>query len=170
MNWTDELLGLLGFRKRSLVGRWADRLVEAVSLAAGSIEGATGRAGEVAHEARRRTEAGLRGAGERARAGRDAVSERLDSISRRTAEIRERRRSHRERRRTARTERRQQRRRLTPIQLEGGRADRIVVRGRRPVNVRFSGGGMVRYRYYRHPSFARRVLLHLTGRQVWPRR
>ncbi len=169
MTWTDELLELFGFRKRSLIGRWADRLVEAVSLAAGSIEGATGRAGEVAHAARRRTEAGLRGAGERARAGRDAVSERIDSISRRAEEIRERRRQHRETRRATRAQRRR-RRRLTPIQLEGGRADRIVVRGRRPVDVRLTGGGRVRYRYYRHPSFARRVLLHLTGRQVWPRR
>ncbi len=169
MTWTDELLELLGFRKRSLIGRWTDRLVEAVSLAAGSMEGATERAGEVAHEARKRTEAGLRGAGERARAGRDAVSERLDSISRRAAEIQQRRRHHRETRRAARAQRRR-RRRLTPIQLEGGRADRIVVRGRRPVDVRVSGGGTVRYRYYRRPSFARRVLLHLTGRQVWPRR
>lgn len=169
MTWTDELLELLGFRKRSLIGRWVDRLVEAVSLAAGSMEGATERAGEVAQEARRRTEAGWRGAGERARAGRDAVSERLDAVSRRAAEVQQRRRRHRETRRAARVQRRR-RRRLTPIQLEGGRADRIVVRGRRPVDVRLSGGGSVRYRYYRSPSFARRVLLHLTGRQVWPRR
>ncbi len=169
MNWKDEVLDFLGIRRRSLIGRWAARLVEAVSLAAGSMEGATERAGEVAQEARRRTQTGLREAGERYRAGRDTLSKRLDALSERAAEIRERRRRRREMRSAARP-RPRRRRRMTPMRVDAGRADRVMVSGHRPLDVRFSDGGTVRYRYYRRPSYLRRVLLYLRGRQVWPPR
>jgi hypothetical protein len=56
------------------------------------------------------------------------------------------------------------------MHLDLRRKDRVVLRGRRPVNVRLPDGGLIRYRFYERPSFLRRFFLHLTGRQLWPRR
>ncbi len=186
------MLELFGTRRRSLVERLADRFLEAVETAAGSVERTTERAGEAAGEARRRTESHFRGAGERARSGarhlreageraragararRDAVAERVESIGRRAAEIREGRQRHREERRERRTQRRAYRRarprRMSPMQLDLRRDDKIVLRGRRPVNLRTADGSTIRYRYYDRPGFWLRFYLQLTGRQVWPRR
>lgn len=193
------MLELFGTKRRSFVERLADRFLEAVESAAGSVERTTERAGEAAGEARRRTgerarsgarqlrEAGerarsgarqLREAGERARAGaraqRDVLAERVESIGRRAAEIRQERQRHREERRQRRIERRAYRRarprRMTPMQLDVRRDDKIVLRGRRPVNLRTADGSTIRYRYYDRPGFWLRFYLHLTGRQVWPRR
>ncbi len=179
------MLELFGTKRRSIVERLADRFLEAVESAAGSVERTTERAGEAAGEARRRTgeraRSGarqLREAGERARAGaraqRDALAERVESISRRAAEIREERQRHREERRQRRVERRAYRRdrprRTSPMQLDVRRDDKIVLRGRRPVNLRTADGSTIRYRYYERPGFWLRFFLHLTGRQVWPRR
>ena len=116
----------------------------------------------------------LLGAGERARAGararRDVLAERVEAIGRRAAEIREERHRHREERRERRTRRRVRGRRMTPMQLDVRRDDKIVLRGRRPVNLRTADGSTIRYRYYERPGFWLRFYLHLTGRQVWPRR
>ncbi|MEE9132331.1 MAG: hypothetical protein V3U13_02105 [Gemmatimonadota bacterium] len=172
MNWSSEVLGLLGLGKKSLLESWADRLLRVAEQAAGSLEGATDRAAEAAESARRRTGPYLREARERARAGalagREALSERADAISRRTAEFRERR----DQRRAARRETRRRRRppHRAPMQLDLRRDDRIILRSRRPVDLRLSDGGVIRYRYYERPSFAQRAYLHLTGRQIWPPR
>ena len=169
-----ELLGLS--RRKSFVERLADRFVEAVEQASGSVGETAGRATEYADEARRKTGTRLRQAGERARggarAGRDAVSERVDAIQRRATELRERREHRRETRHRTRAERRRKRhsRSERPMQFNLCRDDRIVLRGRSPINVRMTDGGMIRYRYHDRPSFWLRSYLHLTGRQVWPRR
>jgi len=186
------VLELFGGRRRSLIERLADRFLEAVESAAGSVERTTERAGEAAGEARRRTESHFRDASERARAGarqlweageraragararRDAVTDRVESLGQRAAEIREERRQRREERRERRAERRARRRarprRVTPMQLDVRRDDKIVLRGRRPVNLRTADGSTIRYRYYERPGFWLRLYLQLTGRQVWPRR
>jgi hypothetical protein len=186
------VLELFGTKRRSFVERLADRFFEAVESAAGSVERTTERAGEAAGEARRRTESHFKEAGERARSGarqlreageraragaraqRDALAERVESIGRRAAEIREERQRHREERRQRRVERRAYRRarpgRVSPMQLDVRRDDKIVLRGRRPVNLRTADGSSIRYRYYDRPGFWLRFYLHLTGRQVWPRR
>ncbi len=168
-----ELLGLSS--RKTLVERLADRFVEAVEQATGSVERSRDRATEFAGATRRRTSERLRDAGERARAGRDAVSERVDSIHQRAAEIRagrEERRQHRHEQRQRVRARRRRRRRgpERPMQLNVSRDDRIVLRGRRPIDVRMTDGGMVRYRFHERPSFWLRAYLHITGRQVWPRR
>ena len=163
----------LGTRK-PLIERWADSVLEALERAAGSLERTTGRAAEAAGSARRRTGTGLQEAKEHARAGRDALAERVDAISRRAAELRERRAERRAARREARREARPRARRRpqyrAPMHLDLRRKDRVVLRGRRPVNVRLPDGGLIRYRFYERPSFLRRFFLHLTGRQLWPRR
>ncbi len=186
------MLELFGTRRRSFVERLADRFLEAVESVTGSVERTTERAGEAAGEARRRTESHFRGASERARSGarhlreageraragararRDSVAERVESIGRRAAEIREERRQHRQERRERRTQRRAYRRarprRMSPMQLDVRRDDKIVLRGRRPVNLRTADGSTIRYRYYDRPGFWLRFYLQLTGRQVWPRR
>jgi hypothetical protein len=186
------VLELFGTKRRSFVERLADRFLEAVESAAGSVERTTERAGEAAGEARRRTESHFRDVGERARSGarqlrevgerarasalarRDAVAERVESISQRAAEIREERQRHRDERRQRKVERRAYRRarprRTSPMQLDVRRDDKIVLRGRRPVNLRTADGSTIRYRYYDRPGFWLRFYLQLTGRQVWPRR
>ena len=168
-----ELLGLSG--KKSFMERLADRLIEAVEQAAGSVERTRGRAAELAEGTSRRTGTRLREARERARSGalsgRDALSERVEAIQRRTAELRERRERRREVRHRARAERgRQRRRSRQPMQLNVRRDDRLVLRGRQPIDVRMSDGGLIRYRFYERPSFWLRSYLRLTGRQIWPRR
>jgi len=172
MNWSREVLGLLGLGRKSTLESWIDRFREYLEQAAGTLENATGRAAEVAETTRERTSPYLRGARERARtgarAGRDAVSDRLESVARRAAAIRERREQRREARREVR--RRRQVRPRAPMQLDVRRDDRVVLRGRRPVDLRTSDGGTIRYRYYARPSFVQRAYFHLTGRQVWPRR
>jgi hypothetical protein len=176
MNWMSEMLDLLGFGRKTLVERWTDRLLGAIEQAAGSFEGATGRATEVADTARRRGSPILREARDRARtgalAGRDAVSERVDAIAKRAAELREQRERRREERREARRARQVRRQvpRRAPMQIHLRRDDRITLRGRRPIDLRMSDGGVIRYRYYERPSFGQRVLFHLTGRRVWPPR
>ncbi|UCF19934.1 MAG: hypothetical protein JSU87_00550 [Gemmatimonadota bacterium] len=180
MNWLNGVLEFVGLTKKPLLERWSDRVVDAVEGAAGSLERTTGRAAKAADDARRRTGAYLkegreraREAGERARSGaraqRDAVAERVDAIARRAAEIREQRRQQRQERREQRQRMRRQARRVAPMELNVRDADRIVVRGRRPLNLRMPGGGLIRYRYYDKPGFGRRLILHLTGRRVWPR-
>ncbi len=173
MNWKAELLDFLGLNRKSLIERWTDRAFHAVEQAAGSFGGASERAGEAAKTVRESTRKRLGEAGELAkagtRAGRRAVSGSVDAITRRAAEIRE----QRERRREARREVRQRRRTVqprAPMRIDLRRADRIVLRGRRPVDLRMLGGGRVRYRYYERPGFLFRVYLHLTGRRVWPPR
>ena len=172
MNWSREVLGLLGLGRKSTLESWIDRFREYLEQAAGTLENATGRAAEVAETTRERTSPYLRGARERARtgarAGRDAVSDRLESVAQRAAAIRERREQRREARREVR--RRRQVRPRAPMQLDVRRDDRVVLRGRRPVDLRTSDGGTIRYRYYARPSFVQRAYFHLTGRQVWPRR
>jgi hypothetical protein len=170
----------------------ADRFLEAVESAADSVERTTERAGEAAGEARRRTESHFREAGGRARSGarqlmeageraragararRDSLTERVEAIGRRAAEIRAERRQHREERRERRAQRRAYRRagprRTLPMQLDVRGDDKIVLRGRRPINLRTADGSTIRYRYYDRPGFWLRFYLHLTGRQVWPRR
>jgi hypothetical protein len=182
MSWKNEVFDRLGFRKKPLFQRWTDKLFDAVEDATGSVERTGGRAAKVAGSAHRRTgeylsearertrEAGGR-ARERARARRDAVAERIDAISERAAEIRERRQE----RRQYRSERRKRRRRArvdrrAPMQLDVSGDDRVVLRGRRSVNLRTPDGEVIRYRYYESPGFARRLLLHLTGRRIWPPR
>jgi hypothetical protein len=172
MNWSREVLGLLGLGRKSTLESWIDRFREYLEQAAGTLENATGRAAEVAETTRERTSPYLRGARERARtgarAGRDAISDRLESVAQRAAAIRERREQRREARREVR--RRRQVRPRAPMQLDVRRDDRVVLRGRRPVDLRTSDGGTIRYRYYARPSFVQRAYFHLTGRQVWPRR
>jgi hypothetical protein len=173
MNWTEELFGFFGLNKKSLMERWADRFLHAMEQAAGSFEGARDRASEVAKTAHERAGTRLAEVGEHARAGsragRDLVTETVDAINRRAAEIRERRQLRREARQQALEERRARRPR-GPMRIDMRRADRIVLRGRRPVDLRMLGGGRIRYRYYERPSFPFRVYLHLTGRKVWPPR
>jgi hypothetical protein len=166
----NELLGI-GSRK-SFIERLADRLVDAVEQAAGSVERTTGRAADYAEERRQRASARLREAGERARAGRDAVSEQVATIQRRATELREQRERRREARQRARTARVRRRHavRARPMQLNVSRDDRIVLRGRQPIDVRMTDGATIRYRYHERPSFWLRAFLHATGRQVWPRR
>ena len=172
MNWSNEVLGLLGLGRKSTLATWVDRFRDYLEQAAGTLENATGRATEVAETTRERTGPYLKEARERARtgarAGRDALSERMESISQRAAAMRERR----EQRRAARREARRQRhvRPRAPMRLDVRRDDRVVLRGRRPVDLRTSDGGTIRYRYYARPSFLQRAYFHLTGRQVWPRR
>jgi hypothetical protein len=177
MSWKTELLDLFGLNKKSLVERWTDRVFHAVEQAAGSVGGASDRAGEAAKTVRASTRKRLGEAGELAkvgtRAGRKAVSGSVDAIARRAAEIRERRGRRREERREERRDLRQRRRAVrsrAPMRIDLRRADRIVLRGRRPVDLRMLGGGRVRYRYYERPGFLFRVYLHLTGRRVWPPR
>ncbi len=180
MSWLNGVLEFLGLTEKPLLERWSDRVFGAVEEAAGSLERTTGRAAKAAGDARRRTGAYLkegreraRGAGEWARSGarahRDAVAERVEAIGRRAAEIRDQRRQHREERRERRRRGRRQARRVAPMELNARDADRIVVRGRRPLDLRVPGGGVIRYRYYEKPGFGRRLILHLTGRRVWPR-
>jgi hypothetical protein len=173
MIWREELLGLFGLSKKSLMQRWADRFLRAVEQAAGSLEGARDRASEVARTAHERAGTRLAEVGEHARAGtragRDLVSETVDAINRRATEMRERRQRRREARQQGLQERRARRPR-GPMRIDLRRADRIVLRGRRPVDLRMLGGGKIRYRYYERPSFPFRVYLHLTGRKVWPPR
>jgi hypothetical protein len=182
------VLELFGTKQKSLIERLADRFLEAIENATGAVERTTERATGAAGQARRRTEGHLRDvserarggarqlreAGERARAGararRDEFAERVESIGRRAAEIREERQRHREERRRRRARRRARPRRLAPMQLDVRRDDKIVLRGRRPVNLRTADGSVIRYRYYDRPGFWLRFYLHLTGRQVWPRR
>ena len=172
MNWSREVLSLLGLGRKSTLESWIDRFREYLEQAAGTLENASGRAAEVAETTRERTSPYLRGARERARtgarAGRDAVSDRLESVAQRAAAIRERREQRRAQRREVR--RRRQVRPRAPMQLDVRRDDRVILRGRRPVDVRTSDGGTIRYRYYARPSFLQRAYFHLTGRQVWPRR
>lgn len=176
MNWMSEVLDLLGLGRRTPVERWTDRLLGAIEQAAGYLEGATERATEVAETARRRSGPYLREARDRARSGalasRDAVSERVDAIARRAAELREQRERRREERREVRRVRqtRRQAPRRAPMQIHLQRHDRITLRGRRPIDLRTSDGGVIRYRYYERPGFGQRLLLHLTGRRVWPPR
>jgi hypothetical protein len=171
MSLTSEVLGLFGPKRKPFIERLADRFLEAVEGAADSAQRSTGRAAEAAGEARRRTQAHLREAGERARAGaraqRDMLSERVEAIGRRAAERREERGRRREARRMRRVHRLP--RRQTPMQMDVRGDDRIVLRGRRPVNLRMTDGSMIRYRFYDRPSFWRRFYLNLTGRRVWPR-
>ncbi len=172
MNWSNEVLGLLGLGRKSTPERWIDRFREYLEQAAATLENASGRAADVAETTRERTGPYLREFGERARtgarAGRDALSERMGSVAQRAAAIRERR----EQRRAARSEARRRRRVRPrgPMQLDVRGDDRVVLRGRRPVDLRTSDGGTIRYRYYARPSFLQRAYFHLTGRQVWPRR
>ncbi len=134
------------------------------------MQGARGRAVEAVETARELTGGSLETARERAgagaRAGREALAERADAISRRAAEIRARRAERREERREVARERRYR----GPLHVDASRSDRLVLRGRRPVDVRLPDGGMIRYRYYHRPSRARRALLRLSGRRVWPPR
>jgi hypothetical protein len=173
MTWITELLDLFGVNKKSLVERWTERFVGAVQQAAGSFGEASEYAGEAAKTARDTTRKGLREAGDVAkagtRAGRKAVSGGVDAITRRAAEIREERKRQREARRETRQARRAVQAR-SPMRVDLRGADRIVLRGRRPVDLRMMGGGKVRYRYYDRPGFLLRVYLHLTGRRVWPPR
>lgn len=171
-DWRTEVFDWLGFKRKPLIERWADKFLEAFERAAGSLERTTGRAAEAAGSARRRTGTQLHEARERARSGRDALAERVDAISRRAAEIRERRAERRDARREAQVSARAGLRaeRRLPMHMDLRRKDRIVLRGRRPVNVRLPDGGLIRYRYYDRPGFLRRFFLHLTGRQIWPRR
>ncbi len=165
--WTEiaELLELPGLKRKSLVERAADKVQGAVQQAAGSV----GRTGDAAGRARRRTSAHLRSARERAtRVGRDALAERVESIARRAEEIRGARDRYRERRRD-RAERRRARQRA-PMRLDVRRDDRILLRGRRDIDVRMTDGSVIRYRFYEHPSFGQRLYLRLRGRQVWPPR
>jgi len=164
----------LGTKRKPLIERWTDSVLDALERAAGSLERTTGRAAEAAGAARRRTGTGLQEAREQARKGRDALAERVDAIGRRAAEVRERRAERRAARREVRREAGPRARRRpeygAPIHMDLRRKGRIVLRGRRPVNVRLPDGGLIRYRYYERPSFLRRFFLHLTGRQLWPRR
>ncbi len=182
------MLDLFGSRRKSLIDRLAERFLDAVEQASSSAQRTSERAAGSVGEARRRTRTHLRDAGERARSGarqlrdagertwagarerRDELSERMESISRRAAEIREARQQRREARRQRRALRRPRARRATPMQLDVRRDDKIVLRGRRPINVRATDGSTIRYRYYERPGFWLRTFLHLTGRQVWPRR
>jgi len=173
MSWKADLLDLFGLNRKSLIERWTDRVFDAVGQAAGSVGGASERAGEAAKTVRDSTRKRLGEAGELAkagtRAGRKAMAGSVDVIARRAAEIRERR----ERRRQEHREVRERRRAVpsrAPMRIDLRRADRIVLRGRRPVDLRMIGGGRVRYRYYERPGFLLRVYLHLTGRRVWPPR
>jgi hypothetical protein len=173
MSWKTDLLDLFGLNRKSLIERWTDRVFHAVEQAAGSFGGASERAGEAAKTVRETTRKRIDEAGELAkagtRAGRRAVSGSVDAIARRAAEIREKRARRREAHRTVRQQRRAARSRA-PMRIDMSRADRIVLRGRRPVDLRMVGGGRVRYRYYERPGFLFRVYLHLTGRRVWPPR
>jgi hypothetical protein len=173
MSWKAELLDLFGLNKKSLIERWTDRAFHAVEQAAGSVGGASERAGDAARSVRGSTRKRLDEAGELAKAGtrvgRRAVSGSVDAIARRAAEIREQRERRRAARRDAR-ERRQALRPRAPMRIDLRRADRVVLRGRRPVDLRMIGGGRVRYRYYERPGFLFRAYLHLTGRRIWPPR
>lgn len=180
----------LSFRKRSRLERWGDRARDAWEQMADSVERGGGRATELADSARRQTGAGLREArgrarelgeelGERGRrtgehartigrrarelaqARREALAERVESLSQRAAEIRRERGRQRE-------ERRERRREETPMRIDLRERDRVTLRGRRPIDVQFPGGKVVRYRFYERPSRALRALLHLRGRQIWP--
>jgi len=172
MNWSNEVLGLLGLGRKSTLETWIGRFREYLEQAAGTLENASGRAAEVAETTRERTGPYLKDARERARtgvrAGRDAWSERMESITQRAAAIRERREQRRAKRREVR--RRRHVRPRAPMHIDVRRDDRVVLRGRRPVDVRTSDGGTIRYRYYARPSFLQRAYFHFTGRQVWPRR
>ena len=176
MNWSNEVLSLLGLGRKSTLESWIDRFREYLEQAAGTLENATGRAAEVAETTRERTSPYLKEARERARtgarAGREALSERMESINQRAAAMRERREQRREQRRAARHEvrRRRQVRPRAPMHLDVRRDDRVILHGRRPVDLRTSDGGTIRYRYYARPSFLQRAYFHFTGRQVWPRR
>lgn len=173
MSWKKELLNLFGVNGKSFFERVTERALDAVQQAAGSFEGASERAGDAARTARETTRKGLKEAGDLAKAGtqagRSAVSGRVEAITRRAAEIREQRRRRREARRETRPAKAATRSR-SPMRIDLRRADRIVLRGRRPVDLRMLGGGKVRYRYYDRPGFLFRVYLHLTGRRVWPPR
>ena len=172
MNWSNEVLSLLGLGRKSTLESWIGRFREYLEQAAGTLENASGRAAEVAETTRERTGPYLKDARERARtgvrAGRDAWSERMESITQRAAAIRERREQRRAKRREVR--RRRHVRPRAPMHIDVRRDDRIVLRGRRPVDLRTSDGGTIRYRYYARPSFLQRAYFHFTGRQVWPRR
>lgn len=171
MNLVTEVLSLLGPSKKSLLERWTDRFLQAIEQTAGSLEGAGSRAAEAAESARQRARPYVHDARERARssaaAGRDALAERVDAITRRAEEIRGRRERRREVRRAR---RRSNAGRAAPMQFDLRHDDRVVLRSRRPVDLRFGDGGQVRYRFIERPSFAQRILLHLTGRRIWPPR
>lgn len=173
MSWKTDLLDLFGVNKKSLIERWTERALHAVQEAAGSIEDASEFAGGAAKTAGDTTRKGLKEAGELAKAGtrvgRRAVSGSVDAITRRAVEIREQRRRQRGERREALRGRRAAQAR-SPMRIDLRRADRVVLHGRRPVDLRMLGGGKVRYRYYDSPGFLLRVYLHLTGRRVWPPR
>lgn len=191
------MLEKLRFRKKSLVERWTDQLLGNVEDAAEGLERTTDRAKELVGVAGRKGGAYLREAGERARdvgerawdargdvieaggriggraragarASRDALAARVESIASRAAEIREERRRHRAKSRRA-LERLRAERRRGPVRLDVRSEDRVVLRGRRPVDLRLPDGGLVRYRYYERPGFWQRLYLNLTGRRVWPR-
>ncbi len=153
---------------RTTLERWIERVQGAIEQAAGTVERTTGRAAEVAGSVRRLAGVRLEGTRKRARAsagaGREALSERLDAVAQRTREIREKR----ARDRIGRAERRRARH-ARPLRLDVSGDDRIILRGRSPLDVRTSDGEVIRYRYYERPSLALRLHLHLTGRRLWPR-
>lgn len=197
------MLDKLGFKRKSLVERWADHLVGAVEGASEGLERSTARAADLAEKAGRKggsyvREAGKRARkarrrarvagqrtrkageglleagerlGERARSGaqvsRDALADRIESIAARATEIREERRRAREetREKAGRT---RARRRQEPMVVDL-RGNRVVLRGRRPVDLHLSDGDTVRYRYYHRPGLLRRSYFKLRGRRVWPR-
>jgi hypothetical protein len=195
------VLDKLGFKKKSLVERWAEHLVGAVEGASEGLERSTARATELAEKAGRRGESYVREAGKRARkarrrarvagkrtrkagedlieagerlgeralsgaqVSRDALAERIESIAARAAELREERRR---RRIETREQDRRRARREEPMVVDL-RGKRIVLSGRRPVDLYLSDGGTVRYRYYHRPGFLRRFYLNLRGRRVRPR-
>lgn len=171
-----DLLDALGFAEKPLRQRLVERLQSVAEQAGGSLERtgerARGAAGGLAAAARRRGSR-LREARERSRAqnraGREAVGERARSLARRAEDIRERRSQRREISRVRRR-RRRTRRRMKPLQLDVRHDDRVVLRGRRSIDVRLSDGGVIRYRFYERPSLGRRLYWELTGRQVWPPR
>lgn len=181
----------LGFGKKSLIERWTDRLADVVEDATEGLERTADRAVNVAEAAGRRGGSYARQAraqareasgrvredleevGERVRlealAGREALAQRLESIAERAAEIR----AGRRRRRDTEVRRATARRRPTSgreaMQFDLRSSDRIVLRSRRPIDLRMPDGGMVRYRYYERPDRMRRLYLRLTGRRIWPR-
>ncbi|MEE9244632.1 MAG: hypothetical protein V3U63_00395 [Gemmatimonadota bacterium] len=156
---------------KPFLDRWLEKIESAAERAASSMERTGDRATETAERIRRKAGSGLSGARSRAReragAGRDAVSERVDAIARRAAELR----GDFTTQRHARAARRRYRRmRQEPLVMDVRDDDRITLRGRRPVDIQTPDGGVIRYRYYEHPSLALRIYLHSTGRQVWPPR
>lgn len=153
---------------RTTLERWVERIQGAVEQAAGTVERTTERATGIAGSVRRLAGGRLEETRRRARASADAsrgaLADRLDAVAQRTREIRESRARDRMRRAAGRRARR-----ARPLRVDVSGEDRIVLRGRSPVDVRTSDGEVIRYRYHERPSLALRVYLHLTGRQLWPR-